>query len=223
LKSKPMRDFSPEFAAHISGQTTTLCWVWKLTRADGLVLGFTDHDNDLLVGGVNYQAASGFSPSDIDSQLGFALDNSSVQGLLSSNVITDIDIRAGKYDGAAVEISRVNWMQPNEFGVIWGGKLGDIKIKDGHFEAELIGRAAVLERSTGRVFARGCDASFGDNRCGLIAGDFPSGTICPRTYEVCLNQFGNTVNYRGFPYMIGEDAAYAAPRDSAVKDGSSRY
>ncbi|MCF6220531.1 MAG: DUF2163 domain-containing protein [Robiginitomaculum sp.] len=164
-----MRDFSPEFAAHIAGVATTLCWVWKLVRSDGTVLGFTDHDNDLSIGSVTYHAASGFSPTDIDSRLGFALDNSSVQGLLSSNQITDVDIRAGKYDSAAIEISRVNWMNPSEAGLIWRGKLGDITTQEGHFEAELVGQMAVLERATGRVFARGCDASFGDNRCGLNA------------------------------------------------------
>jgi len=218
-----MRDFSSEFAAHINGEATTLCWAWKLTRTDGVVLGFTDHDEDLNLNGVIYQAASGFSPSDIDSRLGFALDNSLVQGLLSSDAIIDTDIRAGKYDSTSVEVRRVNWMQPDENGLIWGGKLGDIKTKDGHFEAELVGRAAVLERATGRVFARGCDASFGDARCSLNAGDFPVGTVCPRTYAACQSQFNNTVNFRGFPYMIGEDAAYAAPRDGDVKDGSSRY
>ena len=218
-----MRSFSPEFTAHISGEATTLCWVWKLTRTDGVVLGFTDHDQNLSMGGTVYQAASGFSPADIDSRLGFALDNSSVQGLLSSDVITDTDIRAGKYDSAVVEISRVNWMSPDENGLIWSGKLGDIITKDGRFEAELVGQAAVLERATGRVFTRGCDASFGGSRCGLDTGDLPAGTICPRTYEACRNQFNNTINFRGFPYMIGEDAAYAAPRAGDVKDGSSRY
>ncbi|PHQ68100.1 MAG: hypothetical protein COB92_02065 [Robiginitomaculum sp.] len=218
-----MRDFPPEFAAHINGEATTLCWGWKLIRTDGAVFGFTEHDQDLIVGGITYQAASGFSPSDIDSRLGFALDNSSVQGLLSSDVITDGDIRAGKYDSAVVEITRVNWMQPNVSGLIWAGKLGEIKINDGHFEAELVGHAAVLERATGRVFARGCDASFGDSRCGLNADDFPNSKACPRTYEACQSQFDNAVNFRGFPYMIGEDAAHAAPRENDNKDGASRY
>ncbi len=218
-----MRDFSSEFSAHMSGEATTLCWTWKLSRGDGLVLGFTDHDNDLTIDGIVYQAASGFSPADIDNRLGFALDNASVQGLLSSDIITEADIAAGKYDGAMVEMSRVNWMNPAQNGLIWKGKLGDITMHDGHFEAELVGQAAILERATGRVFARNCDASFGDIRCGLDAGDFPAGTTCPRTYQACQNQFNNSINYRGFPYLIGEDAAYAPPRDADVKDGSSRY
>ncbi len=217
-----MREFSPEFQAHIQGETTTLCWAWKLTRHDDLVLGFTDHDRDLDVDGVNYQAASGFSPSDIEARLGFALDNSAVQGLLSSDVITETDIRVGLYDGARIEIRRVNWMDTSQYALVWSGQLGDIQIRDGQFEAELVGRAAVLERSTGRVFSKSCDASFADARCGLDAGNFPAGTTCPRTYEAC-NQFQNTINFRGFPYLIGEDAAFNAPRETDKKDGSSRY
>ncbi len=218
-----MREFSPEFQVHIDRETTTLCWAWKLTRQDGAVLGFTDHDRDIDVDGTTYQAASGFSPSDIDARLGFALDNSSVQGLLSSDVITGADIRAGLYDSARVEINRVNWAQPSEYGLIWSGKLGDINIRDGQYEAELVGRAAVLERTTGRVFAKSCDASFADIRCGLDASNHPPGTTCPRTYEACQNQFQNIVNFRGFPYLIGEDAAFSALREADKKDGSSRY
>ncbi|MBL4854842.1 MAG: DUF2163 domain-containing protein [Robiginitomaculum sp.] len=218
-----MREFSQGFKAHIEREATTLCWVWKLTRQDGNVLGFTDHDRDVNVDGTTYQAASGFSPSDIDARLGFALDNSSVQGLLSSDVITETHIRAGLYDSARVEISRVNWIDTSEYGLIWSGRLGDIQIRDGQFEAELVGRAAVLERSTGRVFAKSCDASFADARCGLDVNNFPPGTTCPRTYNACQNQFQNTVNFRGFPYLIGEDAAFSAPRETDQKDGSSRY
>ena len=218
-----MRNFSAAFQTHIEGEATTLCWAWKLTRKDGTIFGFTDHDLDLKIGGQTYQAASGFTPSDIENKLGFSLDNSAAQGLLSSDVISDDDIRAGKYDGAEIEILRVNWQNPNEYGLIWAGQLGDIRTKDGHFEAELVGRAAVLERSTGRVFARLCDASFGDSRCSLDAGTFPSETTCPRTYQACADQFQNTANFRGFPYLIGEDANFSAPTEGDVKDGSSRY
>jgi len=218
-----VREFSTEFAAHTQFEATTLCWAWKLTRQDGTVFGFTDHYRDLQLGDLVYQAASGFTPTDIENRLGFSLDNSAVQGLLSSELITDDDIRAGLYDGADIEISRVNWQNPNENGLIWGGKIGDIRLRDGHFEAELVGRAAALERSTGRVFSRLCDASFGDGRCGLDIGNFPPGTVCPRTIEACQDQFQNTANFRGFPYLIGDDATYAAPRDGDAKDGSSRY
>ena len=30
--------------AHLDAGTTTLAWCWRIDRADGTVLGFTDHD-----------------------------------------------------------------------------------------------------------------------------------------------------------------------------------
>ena len=39
-----MRTFDTDFAAHIAGGMTTLCWCWLIVRTDGVRLGFTDHD-----------------------------------------------------------------------------------------------------------------------------------------------------------------------------------
>ena len=218
-----MRDFSPDFKTHIAQECTTLCWAWKLTRKDSLVLGFTDHDRALIIDGQSYLAASGFSPTDIEQRLGFSLDNSSVLGALSSDQITKEDVEAGLYGGAEIEIFRVNWQNPDEYGLIWSGHLGDITLKDGQFEGELVGNGAVLDRSTGRVFSRQCDTEFGGVKCGEDIASYPADTTCPHTFKACQEQFDNAANFRGFPYLIGDDASYAAPREGDVKDGSSRY
>jgi hypothetical protein len=42
-----MRAIPEALASHIAGGVTTLCRCWRLTRRDGAVLGFTDHDRDL--------------------------------------------------------------------------------------------------------------------------------------------------------------------------------
>lgn len=34
-------------SAHLSEDTTIVLWCWRITRADGEVLGFTDHDRAL--------------------------------------------------------------------------------------------------------------------------------------------------------------------------------
>jgi len=218
-----MQTFSQNFQSHIARSATTLCWAWQLTRMDGVVMGFTDHDEDMAFAGINHQAETGFSASDIENRLGFSLNNSAVQGVLSADVITDADINAGLYDGAAIKVFRVNWRSSNERGLIWSGQIGDISLRDGMFEAELIGKSIALDRSTGRVFSRLCDASFGDERCTVNTANFPADTICPRTFTACREQFQNTQNFRGFPYLIGDDAIYAGPREGDVRDGSSRY
>lgn len=218
-----MLDFSPEFTAHIEREVTTLCWLWRLTRRDGAVLGFTDHDGDLVHDNVIYHAASAFSPADIDTRLGFGIDNSEVQGLLSHDKIRSADVKAGLYDGCAVTIIRANWINPSEQVIYWRGNFGEITVTDDVLSAELLGESARLERSTGRVFSRQCSAVFGDANCGLDVRGFAPGTICPRTFAACRDQFSNAVNFQGFPYMIGEDASYAGPEDGTHKDGGSRY
>ena len=202
--------------------SVTLCTVWKLTRRDSLVLGFTDHDEDLVIGGLVYEAQAGLTPGDADASLGFVPDNGDVSGVLSSERITQADIEGGLYDGAELQISRVNWQEVSQIAVLSTGRIGDIKTTAFGFEAEWNGLAARLGHSTGRVFSRMCDASFGDVRCGLNSGDFPDGTTCARNFAACQS-FNNTANYRGFPYLLGDDALTAAPHEGEIFDGESRY
>ena len=42
-----MSTYPAALTAHLSGNLTTLCHCWRLTRRDGAVTGFTDHDRVL--------------------------------------------------------------------------------------------------------------------------------------------------------------------------------
>ena len=50
-----MKTLSPALQSHLATGTTTLCWCWKIARADALTLGFTDHDVPLSFDGVTYE------------------------------------------------------------------------------------------------------------------------------------------------------------------------
>ena len=54
-----MKSVSGALATHLAGAVTTLATCWRVTRTDGAVFGFTDHDRDLVVSSVTYAAASG--------------------------------------------------------------------------------------------------------------------------------------------------------------------
>jgi len=218
-----MRNVPADLQAHLDGYATTLCWLWKITRRDGLALGFTDHDQSLVIDGLSYQARSGLTPSEVERRLGFAIDNGAVQGALTSEAISAEDIKNGLYEDALIECFRVNWAKISQILKMSQGRLGAIRQKGQAFEAEWTGQAARLERSVGRVFSKICDAEFGDERCGLNRADFPDGTFCPRTMSACRDQFDNVMNYRGFPYLLGDDALQAAPQIGERRDGSSRY
>lgn len=218
-----MRELPADLKAHLTNSTTTLCWLWRITRADGTVLGFTDHDRNLKIDGINYEGSSGLTPSEVDRRLGFSIDNGAVQGALSSEQISAEDIKSGLYENAVIESFRVNWNDTSQIVPMAKGRLGSIRQKGEAFEAEWTGESVLLDRPVGRVFSKICDAEFGDPRCGLDAADFPEGTTCPRTVSACRDQFDNVLNYRGFPYLLGDDALQAAPQIGERRDGSSRY
>jgi len=155
------------FQAHLDSGITTLCWCWKLSDNAGRVFGFTDHDLDLTIGSVNYEAASGFTGSQIDSSLGLSVDNLDAAGALSSETLTEDDLAAGIFDNAKVEIWRVNWADTSQRVLMRKGNLGEVSRSNHSFTAEIRGLAHELNQPKGRLFQNSCDAVVGDPRCGV--------------------------------------------------------
>jgi uncharacterized phage protein (TIGR02218 family) len=46
---------------------------------------------------------------------------------------------------------------------------------------------------------------------------------CDKRFANCHAKFANSVNFRGFPHMPGNDAIHAGPKDGDALDGSSRF
>ncbi|MEI9995690.1 MAG: DUF2163 domain-containing protein [Rhizomicrobium sp.] len=46
---------------------------------------------------------------------------------------------------------------------------------------------------------------------------------CDKQFATCRDRFANSVNFRGFPYMPGNDAVLASPTQTQPMDGGSRY
>lgn len=291
-----MSDFSDDFLAHLARDVTTLCHCWTVARADGTVLGFTDHDRALLVDGVACEPQTGMTASEARDAIGLAGDATDIEGALSSDRISEEDIAAGRYDGAVVTTLLVNWREPAQHAVLRTATVGKITRSDGAFRVELNGPAAALERRIGRHFRKTCDARLGDTRCGFdlgqagfrgagtvaarrgaeievaglgafAAGWFSLGELtwtggshdgrtariaahrkdgarvllaledgageveggdtftivagCDKRFETCRTKFDNRLNFRGFPHMPGNDAAYAYVTDGIEFDGGA--
>jgi uncharacterized phage protein (TIGR02218 family) len=56
-----------------------------------------------------------------------------------------------------------------------------------------------------------------------IGDAFTVTTGCDKQFATCKTKFGNAVNFRGFPYMPGNDAITAYVTQSQPLDGGSRY
>jgi uncharacterized phage protein (TIGR02218 family) len=166
-----MKSLSPALQAHLDTGTTTLAWCWRLTRRDGTRQGFTDHDRDLAFDGTTFEAATGFTATEIKDVVGLAVANLEVTSALSSASLTEDDLAAGLYDDAAIEIWRVNWTDPDQRVLMRAGSLGEVR-RSGHaFTAEVRGLAHYLQQPKGRLFQLGCDADLGDARCTVDLDD----------------------------------------------------
>lgn len=166
-----MRKLSPGLAAHLASGTTTLCFCWRLTRQDGNVAGYTDHDRDLVFDGTIFAAESGLEAAQTESQLGLAVGGSEVTGILSSSSLLEADLVNGLYDAARVEMWRVNWGDPEERLLLDVYTIGEIRRTRSAFHAELRGLAHLLDQERGRVYQSSCNADLADSRCGVDITD----------------------------------------------------
>ena len=144
-----MRDIPEEMAARIESGAAMLCHVWRLMRSDGLELGFTDHDRDLTLDGVVCRAASGWTAGAAEGATGLTAGSASAAGGLDGEGITEADIVAGLYDGAAVSLWRVDWARPSLRVCLWTGRLAGMRREAGAFVSDLEGPLAALERMVG--------------------------------------------------------------------------
>ncbi len=150
---------------HLDSGATTLAWCWRVTRRDGTVLGFTDHDRDLAFDGTMFAAATGFTATEIKDAVGLAVDNLEVESALRSDSLNEDDLAAGLYDDAGIEIWRVNWQDTSQRVLMRSGSIGEVRRAGAAFAAEVRGLAHYLQQPKGRLFQYGCDADLGDARC----------------------------------------------------------
>ena len=162
-----MKQLSAGLQQHRGSGATTLAWCWRLTRGDGLRQGFTDHDRDLTFDGTTFAAATGFTASEVTDRVGLNVDNLDVAGALSAETLNEADLAAGRYDGATVEIFRVNWSDVSERVLVRKGSIGEVKRSGLGFTAEVRGLAQALQQPKGRLYQFTCDADLGDQRCGV--------------------------------------------------------
>lgn len=160
-----MKSLPPALQARLSGGVTTLCHCWRLTRRDGAVMGFTEHDRDVVADGTIFRADSGFTASRLEQSLGLSIDNMEAMGALSGTGIRESDILAGRYDDAAVDLLWVDWSDPATFVLLSSGNLGEVRREGLAFSAELRSLAHRLNQKIGATYSRQCGAALGDARC----------------------------------------------------------
>ena len=207
-----MKSASSAMQSHLRVDCTTLCRLYKITRTDGSVFTFTDHDSDVStvgyeayisdadgnpsIGGYVYEAAVGFSPTASQSKNDLSVDNQTADCFIDSVVIKENEVLFGFWDAAVVEIRAVNWADLTMGEIkLRKGSMGNITMKNGMFTAELLGLGNKLQVLTGLTYGATCDAELGDSRCKAIV---PTETgVVNTSPSVGLNDAHHITPYSG--------------------------
>ncbi len=223
-----MREIPAGLAEHLQGDATTVCHCWRVTRRDGTVIGFTEHDRDLVVAGTVYLAASGFSAADSEAASGLSVDAGEVSGGFSADAIDEADVLAGRYDGARVETFVVNWQSPGERMLLRVEEIGEVVRASGAFRAELRRMTHRLGQVQGRVYGRRCDAALGDGRCGVDLGAYRAeGAVLAVLSETRLTVSGmdgfapGYCRYGTLAFSSGANAGAVADIEDHRRDGGT--
>jgi uncharacterized phage protein (TIGR02218 family) len=162
-----MRIYPPSFGQGAAG--LSLCW--RLFRKDGRILGFTQHDADLVFGGIVHEAASGLDLGASERGLAAHDGATRLMGALTSTKITEADIAAGFYDQAKVETWLVDWTDPSQALLVDSGIIGKIERGDQGFMVEVMSLADQWRQPRGRLYQALCAADLGDAQCQVSLTD----------------------------------------------------
>jgi uncharacterized phage protein (TIGR02218 family) len=162
-----MRAIPSALQSKLNSGVTTLCRCFVLTRRDGVVQGFTDHDEDIVLNGLACRAGTGLAASEVSARLGLAVDGAEISGALADECLNEADLAAGRYDAARVQTYLVDWSEPQLQVLLSTATLGEVRREGAAFVAELRSLSDALAQETGRLFAASCAADLGDPRCGV--------------------------------------------------------
>lgn len=150
--------------AHYQQATTTICVCMKIARRDGVVYGLTSIDRPVPFDGITYYP--GFDPGNIEGTAGLAVSNANLRILKPGNLFPDIDLIAGLWNYAQVEVFECNYERPQDGRkLIKRGSTGEATIELGVWTIELRGLNQALQQAIGPVTSKTCRARLGDDAC----------------------------------------------------------
>lgn len=155
----------------IEQQTQCLARLFTLTRVDGTVLRFTDHDKALIDwDGNTFSPTDGPTTTAIRTESGLQEQNADLLGVLSDSAISREDVLAGRYNECEITIALVDWRFPWAGGqairttTVW---IDRVSFAGDEFQAEVSGVTRFLQRRKGQLFTVSCWKELGSTECGI--------------------------------------------------------
>lgn len=160
-------------ANHIKGDSTTLCYVIKITPVQPGFdsFGITTLDRDLTyddgTGSLLFSAAIGSEPSNLTSSADLSVSGGETKQLMPvfDTPVSEVDLAAGAYDYAIFTVYMVNYndLTSGAHTIIQNGTLGRNSVSDNGltWTSELRGLTQPLKQSITEKWSLTCRALFG--------------------------------------------------------------
>lgn len=139
---------------------------WRIKTKNNRFLCFTDSDYNILYEDEIYKCGSYFTPSSIISSNELAQDNFSISGIIDNEIINEKDLLSGEFSNSYLEIFLVDADDLLKSKItLKTGWLGEIKITNHNFIAEVKSLGSKTNNIIGRCYSSSCRAEFGDKNC----------------------------------------------------------
>ncbi len=184
-----MKKISSKLQDHLLGELTSLAMLVKITCINGLEIGLTSHDCNLTYEGFLYHADGAITDiGHVEQSLESTNENISVSGVLSSDLISDKDIRSGHYDYARIDMYLCNWRDLSA-GVVClkSGWVGEIVMSEGQYKTTFLPFTTYLSKSVGETYTPECRFNLGDNNCSVNCAEYETvGSVTAVTDRNCF-------------------------------------
>jgi len=207
----PLRN---ELLLFVKGTVHRYATLWEIERVDETKFRFTDHSHTIDYGGYLFVPTGGFNASAIEYPVNFATAGFESMGLVTSDAITQEDLRAGKFHHAKVTRRIVDWLYP------WAGFIRkdvfwitNIRYNESVWYAEFSGLTNRLKRRRGSVYSSTCRHRLGDSNCGVTLSSYKTAgaavtaiTTQRKDFETDLTEEDNYFSYGYIEWLTGENA-----------------
>ena len=158
-------------------------------------LGFAFTDESIIYGGLTYYPQGSISATSLSQSTDNGVDNLDVLGVLSSDRVTDTDLRRGLYDGAEIIVSEVNYNDLTMGAMlVVRGYVGEVEVNsNGQYRTELRSLEQFMSVQIGDATSPTCRCRrLGDSQCKVnIAAYTVTGTVGPNDASNLVNVITN--------------------------------
>ena len=164
-----MKTTTAAMQTHLGQEVTALATCWIIDREDGITKRFTDHDQDIPVGGDIYSSIGAYKRTASETTDTLSVDNLDIEGISNELALPRDDLILGTYDNATIRVFMTSWDGTDTGELkLRRGFFGQVQtLPNGTFSVELRGIFQHLAHTYTKLYTATCLYDLGEADCGV--------------------------------------------------------